>query len=189
MAADKPISGERLEQYRSYLNFLAAAHLDPMHRRRVDPSDIVQLTLAEAFQKQEQFRGTADAELAGWLRQMLKHNVADAIRRMGRAKRNIRRERPLEADVEDSFLRVDAMIAAEQTSPSGHAVRDEQRIAVANAIARLPEDQRNAVVLYHIQQLKLKELAAHLGKSETAVAGLLYRGQRKLKQLLAAENS
>jgi RNA polymerase sigma-70 factor (ECF subfamily) len=72
-------AGPTLDRFRAYLALLARLHLDPDLRHRVDPSDIVQQTLLEAHQKRTQFRGGSDAELAAWLRQILVHNLADAV--------------------------------------------------------------------------------------------------------------
>ena len=48
----------------------------------------------------------------------------------------------------------------------------------------LPEAQREVIVLHHLQGLKLAEVAAEIGRSESAVAGLLFRGLKNLHSLL-----
>lgn len=176
--------GEVLERFRAYLCLLARAHLDHRLRGKLDASDLVQQTLLEAHQKRDQFRGQSDGERAQWLGQMLTHNLADAIRALRRAKRDIARERSLDAALDDSDARLGAWIEASQTSPSQHAVRNEQLLRLAEALADLPEPQREAVVLHHLQRLSLAELAAHLGRSEPAVAGLLHRGLKRLREVL-----
>src|SRR5436853_1708007 len=142
--------GEKLERFRSYLYLLARSHIGPRHRARLDPSDIVQQTLLQAHQNQSQFRGGSDAELLGWLRQILANNLADAVRGLARAKRDVARERSLDRDVDDSFSRVDGWLAAVQSSPSEQAVRAEELLHLANALASLPLAQREAIVLHHL---------------------------------------
>jgi RNA polymerase sigma-70 factor (ECF subfamily) len=159
---------------------LARLQMDGRLRARLNPSDVVQQTLLEAYRKREQFRGHGEEELAGWLRQILIHNMADACRALGRAKRDVALERSLE----DSAVRLGALLAADQSSPSQHAIRNEQWLAVADALAGLPDAQREAVVLHYLQDLPLAEVAGQLGKSEAAVAGLLHRGLKKLRELL-----
>ena len=179
------VTGEQLEQFRGYLLLLARAHIDPRFHVNLEASDIVQQTLLEGFQRREQFRGVSDRQLAIWLKQILLNNLADAVRALGRAKRDVKRERPLEAAIGDSFSRAEGWLAADQTSPSQRAADVEQFVHLAACLARLPDGQREAVMLHHLQGWTLAELAGHLQRSEGAVAGLLHRGLKQLKQMLS----
>ena len=176
------IAGEALERFRTYLHLLARAHLQNQ-RARIEASDVVQQTLLNAHARRDQFRGRSDAELAGWLRQILKHNLADAMRDLGRGKRDVARERPLE-NVDDSFSRADAWLAAAQSSPSQHAVKAEELLRMADALSQLPEPQCEAIVLHHLQGCSLAEVADTMGRTTAAVAGLLHRGLKSMRQVL-----
>jgi RNA polymerase sigma-70 factor (ECF subfamily) len=176
------------ERFRDYLLLLARACLGPPERAALAPSDIVQQTLLEAHRKRDQFRGQSDAELAGWLRQMLRFCVADAFRAQGRAKRDPARERSLEAALEESSSRLEAWLAADQSSPSQRADREEELIRLASALAQLPEDQRQAVELKHLAGYSVAAIAQEMGRSETAVGGLLRRGMTRLRELLVRES-
>ena len=174
-----------LEGYRNYLRLLAGAQLDPRLRGKLDPSDVVQQTLARAHTKAEQFRGATEAERAAWLRQILANQLAAAVRRhLAAGKRDAGRERSLHAALEDSSARLEALLAAEQTSPSDRAVRHEELRRLAEALAALPEDQRQAVELHHLRGLPVEEAARELGRSESAVGGLLRRGLKRLRELM-----
>jgi RNA polymerase sigma-70 factor (ECF subfamily) len=174
-----------LEGYRNYLRLLAGAQLDPRLRGKLDPSDVVQQTLARAHEKAGQFRGTTEAERAAWLRQILANQLAAAVRRhLAAGKRDAGRERSLHAALEDSSARLEALLAAEQTSPSDRAVRHEELRRLAEALAALPEDQRQAVELHHLRGLPVEEAARELGRSESAVGGLLRRGLKRLRELM-----
>src|SRR5438477_7784765 len=70
-----------LDSYRNYLRLLARTGLDVSLRSKADPSDVVQDTLLKASRRFGQFQGTSDAELAGWLRQILARCLADLVRR------------------------------------------------------------------------------------------------------------
>jgi RNA polymerase sigma-70 factor (ECF subfamily) len=176
--------GPSLDRFRDYLLLLARVQLDARPRAQLNPSDIVQQTLLEAHRQRGQFRGQDDAELAGWLRQMLIHNVADAGRALRRAKRDVELERSLEAALENSSVRLQAFLVADQSSPSQHAMRNEEWLRLADALAQLREPQREVILLHYLQACPLAEVARQVGRSEAAVAGLLHRGLKKLRELL-----
>jgi RNA polymerase sigma-70 factor (ECF subfamily) len=174
-----------LERFRPYLMLLARLHLGRQAPGKLDASDVVQQTLLEAHRKRGQFRGGTEAERAGWLRRMLACNLADAVRALGRAKRDAAREQSLEAALEQSSARLAVWLAAEQSSPSAQAVRHEQAVRVALALAALPEANREAVVLRYYEGLSLDDISARLGRTPAAVAGLLKRGLKQLREALA----
>src|SRR5262249_48891502 len=140
-----------LEGYRDYLTVLAGAQLRGPLRGRLRASDVVQQTLLRAHQQADQFRGTTSGELAKWLRRILARQLANAARDLQRDCRDVRRERPLEEAVEESSVRLEAWLAAEQSSPSERAERNEQVMRLAAALAALPEAQREAVALRYLQ--------------------------------------
>ena len=172
-----------LEQFRSYLLLLARMQLDPGPRNRIDPSDIVQQTLLEAYARADQFRGD-DSGLAAWLRQALVNNLRDARRALRRDKRDVRREQALPEAVEQSSAKLQSILAAAHSSPSQRAVRNEDLLRLADALTGLPEFQREAIVLHHLQGCSLSETARSLGKTDAAVAGLLHRGLQKLREVM-----
>lgn len=173
-----------VEKFRTYLLLMARMHMGHKLGAKMDPSDIVQQTLLDAHRQREQFRGSTSAEMAGWLRRMLACNLADALRAFARDKRDLARERSLEAALEESSARIEAWLHAEQSSPSQKAERTEDMLRLVEALAELPEAQREAVVLHYWQGQTLAEVAAQLERSVPAVAGLLQRGLKTLRTLL-----
>src|SRR5262245_21458105 len=109
MADAAPVGGPALEQYRDYLRLVARLHLDPRLRGKFDPSDAVQVTLLKAHQSLAGFTG-GEAELAAWLRRILANTLTDALREFGRACRDVSREQSLEAALNDSAVRVQALL-------------------------------------------------------------------------------
>ncbi len=173
-----------MEQYRSYLTVLARLELDPHLQPNLDVSGVVQETFLEAHQHWAQFHGKSQAELTGWLRQILAHNLTDALRALRREKRDVAREQPLEASLGNSSARLGDWLAADQSSPSQGMQREERAIGVAGALAQLPDAQRDALVLQHWHGWSLSEIAQHMGRTPVAVAGLLKRGLKELRTLL-----
>jgi RNA polymerase sigma-70 factor (ECF subfamily) len=178
-------AGPDLDRFRPYLRVLARAGLDPRLRGKLDPSDVVQEAMVNALRAIDQFRGTSDAELAAWLRQVLVRVLAGASRGFARDKRDAGRERSLAAAVEDSSARLEVWLAADASSPSERAARNEDLVRLAAAIDRLPDAQREALTLYRLRGLGLDEVAAAMGRSPDAVAGLIKRAVHQLRQDLA----
>ena len=176
-----------LESYRDYLRLLARLELHPRLRARLDPSDIVQQTLLQAHRAIDQFRGEGDAALAAWLRQILARNLAMALRDHARARRDVRRERDVQAALDRSSARLESWLAADQTPPSLKAERNEQLQRMASALAALPADQREAVVLHFLSGLSLAEVGTRLGRSQAAAVGLIQRGLKSMRGNLGAE--
>ena len=173
-----------LERYREYLHLLARAQIDPHFQARLDASDVVQEALLKAHRAGDRFEHRSDAETAAWLRRILLNTLADAARRLGAQGRDPRRERSLERSLEESSARLERWLAAEHSSPSEAAIREEELLRLAGALARLPPDQRTAVELLHLRGCSVDDIGALMGRSPQAVGGLLRRGLGKLREIL-----
>lgn len=178
---------DRLGEFRSYLRVLAGMQLDPMLRARVDPSDVVQQTLLQAHRAAAQYRGNTDAELAGWLRQILANQLAHQVRDNRRAKRDITRERSMQNSVDASSVRLERLIAADGPAPDSVANQNERALRIAKALAGLPEVQRESIELHYWHHWSLQQIADHQEKSKSAVAGAIRRGLKMLQQELATD--
>jgi RNA polymerase sigma-70 factor (ECF subfamily) len=185
-AAPAALTADDLERFRAYLDLLARLQVEPGLRDRVDLSGVVQQTLLEAYQelRQQPPRARTEAQAAAWLRSILGHNLADALRRLGSLKRDARRERSLDRSVEDSASRLGDWIASRDSSPSHRAIRHEETLRMVEALAGLPENQRRAIEMHHLQGRPLAEIAHELGTTKAAVAGLLHRGLKTLRARL-----
>ena len=170
-------------KYRSYLLLLARMQLTARPQSKLEASDIVQNTLLEAHDKRQQFAGD-EKGFAAWLRTMLANNIRDALRHVRRQKRDVRREHSLDVALEESSTRLAGCLAAAQSSPSQQAVGNEELLRLSDALLALPEAQREAIVLHHLQDWTLGEVAEHLERTDAAVAGLLHRGLRRLRELM-----
>jgi RNA polymerase sigma-70 factor (ECF subfamily) len=188
MWEQSPDTGRKLERLRPYLRLLARMQLGSRLRGKLDPSDLVQQTLLQAYASREQFRGRSEGELAAWARTILAHQLTRVVREFDRDKRDVSRERALEAALEHSSACLAAWLTDGEPSPSEQAIQNEKAVRLAAAIEGLPEAQREALVLHYWQGWTTARIAEHLGRSSAAVAGLLQRGLRDLrKQLLDEE--
>jgi RNA polymerase sigma-70 factor (ECF subfamily) len=181
---DQEALGQLLESHREDLRRWAERRLPGRVGARVGGSDVVQQTFLEAHRNFGQFFGGDEPELVAWLQRILECNVAEVIRDHTQAqKRDVRRERPLAGGPGSEEARPTEPPARHST-PSQRAVRGEEEESLARALAALPEDQREAVRLRHLEGRPLKEIARLLGRSETATAGLIKRGMQALRRLL-----
>lgn len=150
-----------LARARDPLIVLARMHLDRRLWGKLDPEDLVQQTFGEAWAARDQLRDWEEGRLRAWLRTSLLHNVYDALRHFRRGKCDAALERPLGA----SSARLLESLAASVSTPSQRAAWNEDVARLAEALPRLPWGQQEAVILKHLQGMRLAEVAEHLGKS------------------------
>lgn len=181
------LDGE-LTKFREYLSLLARLHTDRRLQGKLDLSGVVQQTLLEAYQALPQLHKLSEIEKVAWLRRALANNLGDEIRKLSADKRNVARERSLEDALEQSSARIVGWLTAEQSPPSNALIRQEEALRLADALARLPENQRLAVELRHLKGLSVAAVAQELACTKPAVIGLLNRGVKKLRQLLQDES-
>lgn len=182
--SSSPDALPELEQFRSYLRLLARMQLPAKLAPKVDESDVVQQTMVQAYQGIGQFRGNSPQEMAGWLRKILANQMAHLVRDFGRLKRDAGRELPLAALIDQSSARLEDWLAADHSSPSERAHRNDTLLQLAAALETLPEEQRQAVELHYCRGMPLAEVANELGRTPPSVAGLVHRGVMKLRDAL-----
>jgi len=178
-----------VEDYRDYLRLLTRLQLNPRLRRKVDESDVVQQAILEAHRCRGQFRGTTEAARLSWLRSILANSLARVGRHYSTGTRDLKKERSLDAALELSSSRLQSLLTADLTSPSGRAVRGEEMTLLARALNQLSEDQRRVIELHHLEGISVTEVAELMGRTRPAVAGLLFRGLNKLRELMTANEA
>jgi RNA polymerase sigma-70 factor (ECF subfamily) len=176
---------QALEPFRSYLEVLARVHLDPRLRGKLDPADVVQQVLLRAYAAWPELKNPDRPVLLVWLRRILARTLADVVKHHDRDKRAVDLERSLQMDLDRSSSGLAAWLPADQTSPSQAAIRNEEMLRLADALAALPEPMREVVVLKHLRGWTLQRIAEHLGRTVPAVASYLRRGLEELRQRLS----
>lgn len=184
MIRKEEIRPDDLERYRMFLQVRARRWLRARLQGKLDAADVVQETLLQAHEKWCQFRGHSQAELAAWLRTILENTLGMAVRRFQAGARDVSRERSLQAGLGEPIPRL-ARLAATLPTPAEHAVRQEQLLHLTEALQQLPRDQRRAIQLHHLDGQSLAAVAEEMHRSRQAVVGLLFRGLRRLRRLLA----
>jgi RNA polymerase sigma-70 factor (ECF subfamily) len=182
---DEPGALDRLlDAYRNDLRLLARTGLDASLQGKADPSDLVQDALLKASMHFGQFRGATDAELAGWLRQILARCLADFVRRYRTGGRRAGREQSLDQLLNRSSEAMERILATDSTSPSASAERRDLGVVLSDALARLSDDHREVIVLHHLEGLGWDEVARRLGRSAGAVQKLWTRALKELRPLI-----
>jgi len=175
-----------LNRHRSWLGLLARMQIDHDLRAKFDPSDVVQQTMLEAVRGWPQFRGETPQELAAWLRQILSRVLLREIRDLKvTGKRNIGREVSLDAALADSSRRLCDVLAGPGTSPGAIAEEHERALILAEALARLPDDYREVILLRNLQGFSHEQIAERLGRSVGATRMLWIRALTRLRELAA----
>ncbi len=134
---------------------------------REEAADAVQEAFLSAFRAAGSFRG--DAAVTTWLHRIVVNACLDRVRK--------RASRPVVALPESG--------PGEPVEPRDAIAERELALAVEAALARLPVDQRAAIVLVDIQGYAVAEAAAMLDVAEGTVKSRCARGRARLAPMLA----
>jgi RNA polymerase sigma-70 factor (ECF subfamily) len=168
---------------RNYALIVAQAQTESWLQAKLDPSDLVQQSMLEAYRAFPSFQGETSAEWLAWLRRIVQHNALDLARHFGVAeKRQVGREVPLERLTAHPDGVHDP--AASDMTPSELLISQEREVLVADALARLPAEHRQVIVLRNLQGLPFDEVARLMGRSRPAAQMLWTRALRKMQELL-----
>lgn len=177
--------------YQNYIRLLAAAHVRSRLRVRASGSDIAQETFVKATEAFEGFRGTTGGEFVVWLRAILARRIQHQIQLHFHAQaRDVRREVSLETVgrwVDQSSVRLETVLVAGDPSPGTRLQDHERSVRVANALATLPENYRDVLMLRSIEGLDFPEVAVKMQRSQGAVRMLWLRAVESLRDALGVE--
>jgi RNA polymerase sigma-70 factor (ECF subfamily) len=187
-AGDDDALGQLLEHYRAYLMLLARLQIGRRLQGKADCTDVVQETFLEAARHFASFRGTTEPELASWLRQILAGCLSHLVRRYcGTQGRDVRLERALEHEIDQSSRAIDRGLVAVQSTPSQRASRREQAVLLADALRLLPDDYHEVIVLRHLEGLTFPQVAERMARSVDSVEKLWLRAVARLRQAVGED--
>jgi RNA polymerase sigma-70 factor (ECF subfamily) len=182
-AGDAAPLGQLLELCRRYLALLARLQISPSLKGKVDASDLVRETFREAHRNFAHFRGTSEAQFVQWLRQILAAKLAELLRRyLG----TTRRDAHLERDLEDALDRSSVLLHRGLVLPpvTSQPRRREQAVLLADALEQLSEEDREVLVLRHLEGLTFPGVAQRMGRKLESVEKLWLRALARLRQRL-----
>lgn len=143
-----------------------------------DAADGLQDGMIAAYRRAGSFRG--DAAVTTWLHRVVVNACLDRLRAA-----KVRRAEALPDDLEERGGRGSLVSAApEEDDPADVSVRSERRRLVLAALARIPAEQRAALVLVDMEGYPVAEAAEILGCAVGTVKSRCSRGRSRLALLL-----
>jgi RNA polymerase sigma-70 factor (ECF subfamily) len=175
-----------LHDHRAQLRRMVAIHLDRRMASRIDPSDVVQESLAEAAQKLPEYFKRPSIPFYPWLRQIAWEKLIKLrARHISAKRRSVTREDPLDLELADeSVAELASFFASAGTSPSHRLLRQEQNERVREGLSQLKPQDREILVLRYLEQLSVSDATAVLGITETAFMKRHLRAIERLRQIL-----
>ncbi len=183
-AGDRRTLSELIAGYRPYLKLLARLQHDIRLQAKLDDSDLAQEVSALALREFSAFQGETEAEFTSWLRTIMAHVAAKTVRHYTSQRRNIHLEQELQTAIDQSSCLLSAKLAAQDTTPSEHAIERERAVLVAEALEQLPDHYREVVILRDFEGLTPNEIGARIGRTPDAVRKLWARAMVKVRQAL-----
>jgi RNA polymerase sigma-70 factor (ECF subfamily) len=162
-----------LEAQTADLERFVRSRLGARLRERLEAADVVQETFARALGAFGEFQGDEEALLGRWLRSIAEHVILEAAKRERR----------------DDWAPLEREVAGDEVSPSRGLQREERFARLEAALQALSPEYREVVVLSRLRGLKVREIAERLGKSPNAVAHMMSRALKKLRESLGETES
>jgi RNA polymerase sigma-70 factor (ECF subfamily) len=178
-AVEQLLAGHRL-----YLRRLVELRLDPRLRPRLDPSDVVQEAHLEAIRRLADYLEQRPIPFRLWLRQIA-CDLTSKVRRhhLGTARRAAGREVPLP---ERSSLELAQQLLAGGSTPSQQLDRRELARRLRQAVAQLPEADREVILMRHFEGLSNQEVGCLLALDPGTVSKRHGRALLRLHKILFA---
>lgn len=168
VAGDEDAFRDLVERHESQVYRLALQLLgDP-----VSAEEAAQEAFVRLYRSLDSLRG--EARLSTWLHRVTVNLCRDEQRRLKRAERF--------TDLDDAAPKL--VVLGSQTDD---LEREEMRQRIRAALERLPEHQKEAIVLRYLSELSYAEISEVTGASPNTVASRVYRGLRRLGGLLGAD--
>jgi RNA polymerase sigma-70 factor, ECF subfamily len=185
---DDTARDELLERYRGRLRRMVAVRFDLRLGSRMDPSDVVQESLAEAAAQLNQYIRERPLPFYSWLRQMAQRRLIELHRRhVVAGRRTVTREQSTGGLPDHSAVALVERLCGRYSNPSAGLRLQERRDRVRSALASLSKTDREVLVLRILEGLPTRETAALLGMSEVAIRSRQVRALERLKARLGSD--
>jgi RNA polymerase sigma-70 factor (ECF subfamily) len=178
---------ELYEHYRPRLRQMVRLRMDARLAARVDPSDVLQEAFVDAARQVNNYLKDPQVVFYVWLRGLAWKRLLKLQREhMGAQRRAVSREVALPGN---SSIKLGQQLLAQESSPSKAMMQKELQQRVRHAMASLPPDDREVILLRKFEAMSNIEVAQALGLSEQAASMRYGRAIYRLKEVLTAQES
>ena len=175
-----------MDKHRGRLRKMISLRIDPRLANRIDPSDVIQETLTVAARRLPAYVRERPLPFYPWLRQIAYDRLVDLHHRHVLVqKRSVTREQQSDPEPSDqSVWELARHFVASETSPIARLVREELHQRARDALLQLELRDREILVMRHLEQMQIGEIAATLELSESAVKMRRLRAIQRLRDLM-----
>ena len=147
----------------------------------VTADDILHQTMVQAAQGVGRFEPRHEGAFLGWLKTIADNLIRDAQRRKRRERRAGNQDAQ---DQGSSWAALVEKIAGEGSTPSIKTQRCDNARRLRAALAALPEEYRQVIERYYLQDQSLDEIARATGGTKGSVRAMCYRARKRLRELM-----
>ena len=171
------------KNYRRRLAILIHYRMSPELRGQVDVDDILQESFLEASRQLGQFTYRSPGSFIAWLSRIAEHVIVDAARLHKRQKRDGGQKHAFRSDSNPNGPE-----PADSNTPSRIFAREERVRKILEKMDALSPEQREVILLAKFEGLSTEEIALRMEKSREAVALLLHRALKRLRESVQEED-
>jgi RNA polymerase sigma-70 factor (ECF subfamily) len=176
-----------LEGHRRRLRRMVELRLDSRLSARIDASDVVQEAMFDAVRRLVEYERDRPLPFYLWLHRLAADRLAEFRRLHHRQGRDVSREETMLRMDASTGLVVDRLVASD-TTPGMALIREEQCGHVRAALAELPPRDREILVMRHLEDLTVVEIAAILDISESAAKMRHLRAIERIREILERDD-
>jgi RNA polymerase sigma-70 factor (ECF subfamily) len=174
-----------LDKHRDALRRVVELRMDRKLAKRVDASDIVQDVMLEASQRLADYVRDPKMPFKLWLRHLAMDRVIETHRQHRvAARRSLDREQPLPAIADQSSLNLLAQLRDQELTPAAATIRKELEQRFLAAVEQLDDEDREIILLRHVEHLTNSEAADVLDLTPPAAGMRHLRALRRLRTVL-----
>jgi len=167
------------EFYNLYRNRLYSLVLEQVDRDEAVAEDLVQEVFLAALSSLDRFRG--ESQLYTWLRGIALHKINDFYRH------HAREAKPIKSSDDSDGLELEQ---TRDNEPATHTVLEDEEVrqSVHQALADLPHDYQEVLVLKYLKDMPVLAISQIMGRSPKSVEGLLSRARKAMRDNLETNN-
>ena len=150
-------------------------------RRHVSADDILHQTMVRAARGIRQYEPRHENAFHAWLKTIADNLIRDAHKKKQRERRVDDRDAGGQSS---SWAAMVERIAGDGSTPSVKAQQHDNARRLRAAVAALPEEYRQVVERYYLQDQSLEEIAQAMGGTKGSIRAMCYRARKRLRELM-----